>query len=265
MPKRIIKLGVIRPSYAIALEYQKRLRKLILAMNKDVLNTIESEYSKQQNKIIFDSQPVEQMRLTISRLLKKWEWIFKSKAGIFASDFIDEIDKHNKLQQKRSVAKLDDDLVKKLTINFSKESKQAVMINKSLIQRQIDLITKIPNEQINTVKQIVFEGIDRGRDKSFIVKELQHINGISDRRAKLIAHNQLNYSTGIINRQRQKDLGFDKSMWKHSSASKEPRVSHLHANNKIFENDKGCLIDGEYILPGEKIGCNCYSVVVVEF
>jgi hypothetical protein len=60
------------------------------------------------------------------------------------------------------------------------------------------------------------------------------------------------------------DLGFTKAKWKHSTASKEPRQSHLKANNKVYNIEEGCYIDGEYIQPAEKINCNCYSVPIIE-
>ena len=68
-----------------------------------------------------------------------------------------------------------------------------------------------------------------------------------------------------MRRARRKELGIKRAIWRHSSAAKEPRQSHVKANGKMFDVDKGMLIDGEYILPGMKINCGCTSRAVIEF
>lgn len=256
---KYIELGAIRPSFAIELAYRRKLQKLINQMVDDVTNDIKNKYENKESVIAQDSVALTFENL-INKSLKPWTKVFASSAGIFAPAFINAVDKHNKLQMKSSLDKLRE----KLTVNFSKESKKALQVNQSLIQEQINLITNIPQEFEKKLSDAVFTSISRGRDFKYLETELQNIADITKNRAKFIAHNQINYATSMINKTRQQELGFTKSKWKHSHASKVPRQSHLKANNTIYNTDEGCKIDGEYIYPAELIGCNCYSVVVVE-
>jgi uncharacterized protein with gpF-like domain len=256
---KYIELGAIRPSFALELSYRNKLQRLIDAMIRNVISEVKSKYENKEAVIAQDSVALTFENL-INKLLKPWTKVFASSAGLFAPDFINAIDKHNKLQMKSSLDKLSE----KLTVNFSKESKKSLQVNESLIQEQINLITNIPQEFEKKLSDVVFTSISRGRDFKYLESELQNIADITEKRAKFIAHNQINYATSMINKTRQQELGFTKSKWKHSHASKVPRQSHLKANNTIYNTAEGCKIDDEYIYPAEKIGCNCYSVVVVE-
>lgn len=266
MPKKYIELATIKPSYVLTLEYSKKLRKLISAMTKDISDNLLKMYEIKEPKIAMDENISQQFTNQIDKLFKYWFDIFNSKAGIFSEQFVNNIDQHNINQNNIAIKKLSslDEQAKGLTVKFGKESKQILQAKQSIIQQQINLITNIPQEYQNKINNSVFEAITRGRDFNYLKSELLQINTITEKRAKLIAKNQIDYATGVINLARASELGFTKSKWKHSSASKEPRKSHKEANNKIFETDKGCLIDDEYIVPGQKINCNCYSVIVIE-
>ncbi len=67
-------------------------------------------------------------------------------------------------------------------------------------------------------------------------------------------------------RARYQELGITEAIWCHSAAGKEPRPSHVKAGKEKlrFDVNKGALIDGEYILPGEKINCRCFAKPVIE-
>lgn len=266
MTKKYIELATIKPSYALTLKYSRKLHKLISLMTDDVTLKLLKTYENKEPKIAMDENIPQQFNNQIDKLFKYWFDIFNSNIGIFSEQFVNDVDQHNYNQNNIAIKKLSDldKQSENLTIKFSKESKQVLKAKQSIIQEQINLITNIPNEYKNKVNEVVFEAISRGRDFKYLKSELLQVNTITEKRAKLIAKNQIDYATGVINLARASDLGFTKSKWKHSSASKEPRKSHKEANNKIFNTAEGCLIDDEYIVPGQKINCNCYTVVVIE-
>ena len=78
-------------------------------------------------------------------------------------------------------------------------------------------------------------------------------------RAALIARDQSNKANSVVNRTRQLELGITRAKWMHSHGGKEPRPDHLAADGKEYDIEKGCLISGEYIQPGEMINCRCTS------
>ena len=262
---KYVELATIRPNLAVEIKYRRALSKIIKMMVDDINTKIVKEYSTQELKIAMDENIPQEFNTIIGKAFEYWHKAFESISGIFAKTFIDAVDNHNYAQNLGAVKKLNNigNLTENLTVRFSKESKQVLETKQAIIQEQINLITDIPIKYKSEVNQSVFEAITRGRDMKFLRQELEQINTVTKNKAKLIAKNQIDYATGVINLARASDLGFTHSKWKHSSASKVPRQSHKEANNRIFETAKGCLIDGEYIVPGQKINCNCYTVVVM--
>lgn len=264
--KKIIELGTIKPSQAIGIEYARNINKLYKKMWQNILKNIIINYD---NNILNNKNIITKYDKIFNDLFTKWVNIFEIQSEKLATNFIDYIDKHNKLQIKSHLNNLENknnfnNLLNNLNINFSKENKIALNKKKLLIENQINLITQIPKDLQPKVQSIVLKGITNGRDIKYVEQELQQIPNITLKRAKRIAKNQLNYATEVINRQRQIDLGFTKAKWNHSKISKEPRLSHKKADGVIYEVEKGCYIDNEYIQPAEKYGCNCFSTMVIE-
>src|SRR5690606_7800420 len=104
-----------------------------------------------------------------------------------------------------------------------------------------------------------------GFDLATLTDNLDHAYHIGRNRAKLIAIDQTQKVHAVMEQARRKELGIKRAVWRHSAAAKEPRKSHVAANGKEFDVDKGMLIDGEYILPGEKIRCGCTSRSLIEW
>ena len=101
------------------------------------------------------------------------------------------------------------------------------------------------------------QSVSRGRDLGTLTKELQQRYGVTRRRAAFIALDQNNKATSAMQSARQRALGIRRGRWRHSHAGKEPRISHVKADGKEFDLDKGMFIDGEWIMPGQKIRCRC--------
>ncbi|ELV4297825.1 phage head morphogenesis protein, partial [Salmonella enterica] len=81
--------------------------------------------------------------------------------------------------------------------------------------------------------------------------------GITRRRAALIARDQNNKATSVMQSARQRSVGITEGIWRHSRAGKTWRPSHVKANGKRFDLRKGMFLDGKWVLPGEEINCKC--------
>ena len=121
----------------------------------------------------------------------------------------------------------------------------------------VGLIRSIPEKYFNEVEGLVMRSVARGRDLSYLTDELQKRYGITRRRAALIARDQNNKATSVMQAARQQSLGVTQGVWKHSHAGKEPRPSHVKADGKVFELSKGMYLDGKWVMPGEEINCRC--------
>lgn len=101
------------------------------------------------------------------------------------------------------------------------------------------------------------QSVGRGRDLKTLTDELEKRYGITRRRAALIARDQNNKATSVMQSARQRSVGITEGIWRHSRAGKTWRPSHVKANGKRFDLRKGMFLDGKWVLPGEEINCKC--------
>ncbi|CCH57726.1 head morphogenesis [Acinetobacter phage AP22] len=129
----------------------------------------------------------------------------------------------------------------------------------------VALIKSIGNEYLDKVRSAVWRSVKNGYDVESLIKQLKEIDGVKDRRAKNIAKDQTAKLNQAFEDARAKELGITKAKWLHSSAVKVPRISHVKAHGTVYDIEKGCLIDGEYIKPSiSKIGCKCRKCLIID-
>jgi uncharacterized protein with gpF-like domain len=59
-------------------------------------------------------------------------------------------------------------------------------------------------------------------------------------------------------------LGITQAIWQHSHAGKKPRPSHVKADGKTFDIEKGMYLDGKWVQPAEEYNCRCTSRAIIE-
>lgn len=74
------------------------------------------------------------------------------------------------------------------------------------------------------------QSVGRGRDLKTLTDELEKRYGITRRRAALIARDQNNKATSVMQSARQRSVGITEGIWRHSRAGKTWRPSHVKAN-----------------------------------
>lgn len=230
-------------------------------MIKDILITIESGYKKQESKIVIDENPINFMSVLIDELLKEWGKVFSDKADSYTDDFITEVDNHTKHQLNSMFKEF---LGDKTTIKFDKTARNVLNAKKAVIKENVNLIKSIPGEMLGKVYTSTMQAMSRGRDMQYLYKQIMRLGESTERRAKLIARDQLNKATSVINHARQLDAGITKNTWYHSSGGKKPRPSHVAFNGETYDVAAGAKIDGEYIFPGQLINCRCTSAPYIE-
>jgi uncharacterized protein with gpF-like domain len=107
------------------------------------------------------------------------------------------------------------------------------------------LIKTIPGEYLSKVAKAVADNFaDRPMAEGrTLLQQLQHIGGVTESRAKLIARDQTAKLNGAINRARQKAIGVDVYIWKTSKDQRVvgnpsgiyPKGSAAHSNHHIME------------------------------
>ncbi|MGF6806282.1 SPP1 gp7 family putative phage head morphogenesis protein [Paraburkholderia sp. Clong3] len=251
--RRSIVLGAIHPNAGLEAAYRRKLEALVDEMHASLLYWLRASYRANSPEIAQDAMsPAMALRAAMRKLairwLKRFDEAAPELAKYFATNATARVDGSLKSILKRSG----------FAVEFTM-TREANDVMQATIGEQVGLIKSIASQHLSEVEGLVMRSVSTGRDLGTLTNELQQRYGVTRRRAALIARDQNNKATATITRVRQRSLGITQAKWLHSNGGKEPRKSHLEADGKIFDIDKGMLIDGDYIFPGQLINCRCVS------
>ena len=92
-----------------------------------------------------------------------------------------------------------------------------------------------------------------------LYQTLLDIEGVTERKAQLIAMDQTNKATQELELAQSRELGIKTGTWVHIPGEKTSRKSHEEMDGKEFDLDEG-LFDyevGKNVKPGELPYCRC--------
>lgn len=249
----------LRPVHAnqgIEAAYRKRLDRLIDEMQRSLVYWLTAAYRRNVPEIAQDESPAMALTKMMRRLAKQWQRRFDEAAQPVASEFAEtsmsaaDISLRNALRQKG------------FSVQFQL-TRAANDVFQATVQENVGLIKSIAAEHLQEVQGMVMRSVTQGRDLEGLVEDLQKRYGVTKRRAAFIARDQNNKATATITRVRQQGLGIKQAKWRHSRGGKHPRKSHQDADGEVYDVDKGMLIDGEYIRPGELPNCRCVAISII--
>lgn len=249
----------LRPVHAnqgIEAAYRKRLDRLIDEMQRSLVYWLTAAYRRNVPEIAQDESPAMALTKMMRRLARQWQRRFDEAAQPVASEFAEtsmsaaDISLRNALRQKG------------FSVHFQL-TRAANDVFQATVQENVGLIKSIAAEHLQEVQGMVMRSVTQGRDLEGLVEDLQKRYGVTKRRAAFIARDQNNKATATITRVRQQGLGIKQAKWRHSRGGKHPRKSHQEADGKVYDVDKGMLIDGEYIRPGELPNCRCVAISII--
>lgn len=209
-----------------------------------------ANYKASGAAVAMDASPAVFMREAMRKLARRWQKRFDDIAAKLSQRFTSAAMKNSDVSLYNALESAG------LTVEF----KMTAAMNNALqatITENVNLIKSIPEQYLTQVEGLVMRSVSRGRDLSYLTDELEKRYGITRRRAALIARDQNNKATSVMQTARQQSLGITKGIWRHSHAGKEPRPSHVKADGKEFDLSKGMYLDGKWTLPGEEINCRC--------
>lgn len=128
---------------------------------------------------------------------------------------------------------------------------------KKWVEENVGLISSIPEDTLEKMKDIVYDGFAAGKTTTRMVKEIQRAYSISRRRAELIARDQIAKLNGQIQRAQQQDAGITEYIWS-TTGDERVRKSHRDLNGRKFSwDDAPVNSDGRKCHPGEDFQCRC--------
>lgn len=232
--------------------YRTKLDQAITDMQRSLVFWLKAEYIgtglAAQNAN--DAAPAVELTRLLKKMANRWQSIFDKFAVSLAPRFVDRSLRHsdNALQSSLNAA----GMKVKFTMTPGMTDAYAATLTEN-----VGLIKSIASEHLSDVEGLVMRSVQRGRDLASLTNELTVRYDITRRRAALIARDQNNKATSVLQATRQKQLGISKGVWRHSHAGKHPRPSHVRADGETFDLAKGLYLDGEWVMPGELVNCRC--------
>ena len=126
---------------------------------------------------------------------------------------------------------------------------------KSRIHTNMKLIKSLKDEYLGELELDLSNAYEKGIPAKQLAKSIEKRFGITARRAKLIARNEVKNTTSQLNKKQVEELGFDRAVWLTSIDGRERSTHHKH-NKKSYVVGKG-LPDGKggFEEPGDAINC----------
>lgn len=248
-----ITLNSIAPDASLTKWYREQMQGMMDDMRADLIADV---VKPMRSEIAMDGI-IDWLGHVIDSLVNRWQKNLDNLSEQIAKDMVGRsktnYDKrlHNMLRKRG------------FTVNFrnSKDVEEQALI---AIGENTALIKSIGNEYLDKVRSAVWRSVKGGYDVESLIKQLRQIDGVTDRRAKNIAKDQVAKANQAFEDARAVELGITEAIWLHSSASKVPRPDHVKANGTRYELAKGCYISGEYIHPAQLINCHCRKRLIIE-
>lgn len=257
----------LTPSAAVRARYARDLEQLVRRMTRDarrgVVAIFESDAAAESKAL--DASLGSIARIAINDLSRRFDALFRSKANELAERMVAQVERDSRAKFGRSLRELSGDTTLPARVLRAGGLDDVV---KASVAESVALIRSIPQQYLLDVRGLVMRSIQSGRGQADIVEGLLRVEGVTRRRAALIARDQVSKTTAAVNRTRAQAAGIKQFKWRHSGGGRDPRRLHVEMDGNVYSYDDPPVIDertGERGLPGQAINCRCFAVPVVNF
>ncbi len=259
--RKPVVVAPVRASAAVAAAYRAQLQRLIEAMHLATVHALKTAWSSAKlplTDVISDAGPEAILTKAMKKLARQWQRNFSDASKQAAKTFADKSLRHQDVAFRKALSD------KGWAVKFQTTPSVEDALD-DIVAENVDLIRSIPEKYFEDIREQVLESVRAGRSMSKLTEHLEHVYGVTHRRAALIARDQNNKATALIHRIRQKDVGITKAKWIHTAASVHPREEHIAWDGELYDISTGMYSeeDGEYVWPGTPINCGCTSMSVI--
>ena len=274
-----IVLRPIRPSVAIKAKLQRELLKRYaflrdrMAEVMDLYRKLRKAQERAEKPATGFSDGTTAETAEILNLMEKVKKMLKKIRNDFnaafpaagdeklARDFVNTCNKDIITRNNMEFSRAVQDFVVRVQMTEAKK-----VILKAATQEATGLIKNLGAKAQFELEDTFNRCLMEGRNIGEMVESIEKVLGVTRRRAINLAFDQTNKIENALDRQAKLDLGLHKAIWRHSHGwvKTEPRKSHVAADGRKYDIREGCKIDGEFIQPGEKPFCGCYSQAIIE-
>lgn len=264
----VMKGAALTPNASVAARYDKKLQALVAQMVNATQKELVALFKEPTAEDYFtgmDASVSSQARILMNALQERFDDLFGLKAKGISETLVDDSDKSSMASLKLSLKEVSAGFTLKRVV-LTPELDE---IYKAIIADNVGLIKSIPTQYLDDVRGAVMRSITTGNGLQDLVPFIKKHNGMTIKRARLIAHDQTRKAYANINRERLTSLGVKKFEWLHSQGGQEPRKLHKDVlNGNIYSWDDLPIADertGERCGPGVLINCRCRAIPVVDF
>jgi SPP1 gp7 family putative phage head morphogenesis protein len=123
----------------------------------------------------------------------------------------------------------------------------------------VELIGNMEAAHYDDVAKLIAEAVESGQSTRDVTKVLTDRFGVSRRRAKFIARDQIGTLNAQVTQKRQEDLGITQFIWS-TVGDDRVREEHVVLDGRTFDWATGA---GDQGLPGTTPNCRCVSLPVI--
>jgi SPP1 gp7 family putative phage head morphogenesis protein len=127
------------------------------------------------------------------------------------------------------------------------------------VRMNVALIRDVNAKTRTAVEQIIYDGLANRRSKKYVTDALADAMGITKKRARLIAGDQMHKLNIALTAYRNQQLGINSYIW-HHTPQQHPRYEHIKRDGKRFSWSMPPA-DGP---PGYAVNCKCKAEPIVE-
>lgn len=256
----------VRPDMTNGINYNVELQRIVKSVSRDVnavvmpvVRNLAPEYQRDA-AITLDSW-VDVLTAALRTVRQRYESPqFLALVADIARRFVTTANNSNRRRTERD-----------LGINIYSDSQTLQDYLAVSTADNVALIKSIPSQYLTQVESIVMANVRAGGRPSNIAKALQQQLGVTERRAKMIARDQVNKINSNLASMRIKDVGFKYFKWE-TSNDERVRDRHEDVSERVTAYGKGVyrfdnppIVDQNLPqLPGEPIQCRCVMIPVSE-
>lgn len=254
--------GAARPPAAVAAAYRTRLLKTIAEMDNSIRYWMSSSFRKTEDdrellSMVIDSA-ADDLQAAMWNLRRRWTRRFNRLADDLAAYFAKEQASRTDSELKRLLRRSG------MSVRFSPTAPMREALD-AIVAENVSLIRSIPEQYLGKVEQATMRSVLTGRDLAGLIRDIQDIYGVTRRRAELIARDQNNKSSAMLQRVRYDELGIERAVWRHSHAGRDKRPTHVANDGQEYSVREGWLDPAinKRIWPGTEINCRCVAIPVL--
>lgn len=231
----------IKPNKAIELRYRKTLLSLVRE-----IGAFNLKFIKSLDGLVKDSKFTDYNSL----FDKQFSGRIDSLSKDYAEKYIGQSDAEHK---KAFIREINSKIGVNLTSILRDNSNRVGRVVSHRIKENSDLIVSLAGDYKEQAREAIHQTLINGDTSETLRAKLEHIEGVSESRAELIARDQTQKVCSELNGARQQDIGVTRYIWSGIDDGRE-RDTHIENNGKTFDWNSPPVETGH---PGEDIQCRC--------